>query len=128
MELGYLPKLINYTVKKIKKNLKLNILNNTDPTFSDTRFVDKYGRSTCFLKSTHTVYNISQKKNRLNYTNIRDVWKRFWYPTKLKYRYVGKSYRVRIKPDVMFLRFNKAHLTTLIHTGNKLDYFKNKGF
>ena len=115
-------------MKKLQKELRIKKIRNTDPTFADARFVDGVGRSTCILQSTHTVYKISQRLNNWGYSKSRSSFKRFWYPTKLRYRYVGKSYRVRIKDSVMFLRFNKAHLTTLLHSGNKLNYFKNKGF
>lgn len=44
--------------------------------------------------------------------------------TVLKFRYVGKSYRVKFKDSVIFLKFNRAHRTTLFLKNIEVRPFK----
>lgn len=52
----------------------------------------------------------------------------FYGPTILKCRYLGKSYRVRYKESIVFLRFNRAHRTTLLTRGITIAPYLRKWF
>lgn len=45
-------------------------------------------------------------------------------PNQLKFKYVGKSYRVKFKDNVIFLKFNRAHRTTLLIKNAYIEPFK----
>lgn len=49
-------------------------------------------------------------------------------PQFLKFKYVGKSYRVKYKEGVIFLKFNRAHRTTLFLDNVTVKPFKRLWF
>ena len=115
-------------MKKLKKNVKLIKTSAWDAKFNAIQFSDGTKTNLSIFKTTNTCMLLKANHNNLSYNDSRRTFKSFWAPTKLKYRFVGKSYRLRNKPNIMFLRFNKAHKTHLLHNKNKVEYFKNKGF
>ena len=77
---------------------------------------------------SHTVKYISFIKKSPLQQNARRDWKRFLSPQKIMFRFIGKAYRVRFKENIFFFKFHKSHKTYLLHSGNSMKYFKNKGF
>lgn len=61
-------------------------------------------------------------------TQFNYLYKSLFSPIVLKYKYVGKSYRVRYKDCLVFLRFNRAHRTTLLTQGFEIRPYLRKWF
>jgi hypothetical protein len=60
--------------------------------------------------------------------NSRHILKRFYQNQRLRYRFKGKAYRVKIKENVIFMRFHRSHKTHMYYFNIQLKYMKNKGF
>lgn len=113
-------------MKKIKKHLPLVKSQFMSITSCSIKFTNN-DSSLSILQLKDTEMFVSAPDYRPSSINARPVLRRFFGPIKMKYRYIGKTYRVRTKQNVIFMRFNKSHKTYLMHN-NKLIYFKNKGF
>lgn len=115
-------------MKKIKKHLPVAKAKFLSVTSCSMKFTTHAEQSLSVIETRNNKMYISAPDKLPGDHNIRQAIKRYFGPVKMKYRYVGKTYRVRTKDNIIFMRFNKAHKTYLLHSENKLVYYKNKGF
>jgi hypothetical protein len=115
-------------LKKIKKHSRpvLNSFLSWGPN-TDV-FTNKRGQRLSKVKGTHADMYILCKTKFIKKHNSRYILKRFYMHQRLRYRFKGKAYRVKIKDNIIFMRFHRSHKTHMYYKNIELKYLKNKGF
>ena len=80
------------------------------------------------VRGTHVNMSIVCRTKFIKKHNSRHILKRFYINQRLRYRFKGKAYRVKIKTNVIFMRFHRSHKTHMYYKNIELRYLKNKGF
>lgn len=74
------------------------------------------------FKTTRIATNIRLKKK------TKEFYRTLFKTVYTKFKYIGKSYRIRFKKNVIFFKFNRAHRTTYMGEQDSLIIFKRKWF
>ena len=122
-------------MKRIKKELFNKIASNVSTAARSGILETTFFNNNCLTGVSDMkyarVFNVRGEYNMS--TNLfvkkkQNYYKSLFGVTKVWFRFVGKSYRVRFKKNIIFLRFHRSHITTLLYKNYRIRFIKNRGF